>query len=326
MESAGRAGAGRPSGAGAARPVTLADADWSAPWFAAVAGQARTIPWHDPHGALAALNQRAATRALATASGCPVEFVDAALAGADAYERQIARTGRVPTRLHGDGFVHDALSALAWLSLPRTKAALNALQAAEIDRTGVGSRRGVLRDAATLFDENGLLLAAARDAPQARAVVGALRERRWRAALVGMRAAWRGTVEPVVFGHALMQKLLRPFPAITAHAWVVPLPADWFGLAGAERRARLDAAVAAGLGQTLSDRSARLPLPVLGVPGWWPDNARPGFYDDPEVFRPRSATRTDRDGPGPPADPGHPADWGRPAGQGGPMDLPEAGR
>ena len=29
------------------------------------------------------------------------------------------------------------------------------------------------------------------------------------------------------------------------------------------------------------------PLPVLGVPGWWPDNAKLGFYDDAEVFRPR---------------------------------------
>jgi len=29
------------------------------------------------------------------------------------------------------------------------------------------------------------------------------------------------------------------------------------------------------------------PLPVLGVPGWWPANAAPGFYDDAQVFRPR---------------------------------------
>ena len=29
------------------------------------------------------------------------------------------------------------------------------------------------------------------------------------------------------------------------------------------------------------------PLPVLGVPGWWPDNADPGFYADTSVFRPK---------------------------------------
>jgi len=27
------------------------------------------------------------------------------------------------------------------------------------------------------------------------------------------------------------------------------------------------------------------PLPLLGVPGWWPANADPAFYDDPAVFR-----------------------------------------
>ncbi|MNV85284.1 hypothetical protein D3C71_1792260 [compost metagenome] len=32
------------------------------------------------------------------------------------------------------------------------------------------------------------------------------------------------------------------------------------------------------------------PLPVLGVPGWWPANEDPQFYADPQVFRPpRSA-------------------------------------
>jgi hypothetical protein len=29
-----------------------------------------------------------------------------------------------------------------------------------------------------------------------------------------------------------------------------------------------------------------LPLPVLGVPGWWPDNESPDFYEDVAVFRP----------------------------------------
>ena len=31
------------------------------------------------------------------------------------------------------------------------------------------------------------------------------------------------------------------------------------------------------------------PLPLLGVPGWWPANEAPGFYDDAQVFRPLRA-------------------------------------
>jgi hypothetical protein len=33
------------------------------------------------------------------------------------------------------------------------------------------------------------------------------------------------------------------------------------------------------------------PMPVLGIPGWYPDSAREAFYDDPVHFRgPRAHT------------------------------------
>lgn len=32
-----------------------------------------------------------------------------------------------------------------------------------------------------------------------------------------------------------------------------------------------------------------LPLPVLGIPGWWAENETAGFYDAAEVFRPSSS-------------------------------------
>jgi Protein of unknown function (DUF3025) len=34
-----------------------------------------------------------------------------------------------------------------------------------------------------------------------------------------------------------------------------------------------------------------LPVPVLGIPGWWPDNVDPLFYDDDKVFRPKRQSR-----------------------------------
>ncbi|MFW9622167.1 MAG: DUF3025 domain-containing protein, partial [Macromonas sp.] len=34
------------------------------------------------------------------------------------------------------------------------------------------------------------------------------------------------------------------------------------------------------------------PLPVLGVPGWWPANADPTFYADAQVFRPLRVAST----------------------------------
>ncbi|HQX67511.1 MAG TPA: DUF3025 domain-containing protein, partial [Ottowia sp.] len=35
-----------------------------------------------------------------------------------------------------------------------------------------------------------------------------------------------------------------------------------------------------------------VPLPLLGVPGWWPANQAPAFYDDAEVFRPLRGAAT----------------------------------
>ena len=32
------------------------------------------------------------------------------------------------------------------------------------------------------------------------------------------------------------------------------------------------------------------PLPVLGIPGWWPTNDAPAFYDDARYFRPGRQT------------------------------------
>jgi hypothetical protein len=50
--------------------------------------------------------------------------------------------------------------------------------------------------------------------------------------------------------------------------------------------AELDAALAEAF---TADRLAGkpfTPLPVLGVPGWWPENQNFSFYDDSLVFRP----------------------------------------
>ena len=280
----------------------LQAADWSAPWFAAVADDARRIDWRDPQAALAGLNAIAAARALRVGSGQPLRFVEAASAGAEPYEQHVARSGCVPTRLQGDGFVHDALGALVWLAFARTKAALNALHAAQMARGAVGPGRGALRDAATLFDENALVLAVDAAAPGAQAIVQALRQRRWRAALAdgAARALWHAQLVPVALGHALMQKLLDPFATVTAHAWVVDLPAGWFELPDSARLQRLDEALAARLETRLAHRAARLPLPVLGIPGWWPADAQARLYDDQRVFRPAGQPRE----PAPQAGPG----------------------
>ena len=183
----------------------------------------------------------------------------AALPANEPYEAFIARTGQVPTRDN----LHDLFNGLMWLQQPILKARLNALQADEIGRAGIGKQRGPLRDALTLFDESGALLCG----PPALidALIEALRRRDWRDLFIGQRDHW-AQARLSIFGHALLEKLATaPRKALTAQVLIGdPLamtPADWAS-------------------------KPFLPLPVLGVPGWWPANEEPGFYDDAAVFRP----------------------------------------
>jgi hypothetical protein len=254
------------------RPV-LDAIDWSAPWFAAVAEAGRALA--RAADARGALNSAAARLGLRNEAGRPLQFIDAAAAGRAAYEAHVHATGGVPTRDN----VHDLFNGLVWLALPHTKARLNTLQAEAIGAAGVNATRGALRDAATLLDENGVLLVTERDD-----LVEALRRHDWRALFVGERAAWHADVRVVVVGHALMDKLRRPYKGITAHALPVRLPP-------AAALSPIDAGAAAALDPTLTTRRL-LPLPVLGIPGW-ADNGAAAYYDDASVFRPRRDTRAD---------------------------------
>ena len=177
--------------------------------------------------------------------------------------------------------LHDVFNGLVWLRFPQSKAVLNRLQAEAIAAQGVGAVRGPVRDAITVFDENGALLLA----PPAVAAVlwPALLARDWHSLFVTHRALW-AQAQLVLFGHALMEQLVSPRKPLTAHVWVLPFePA---ASADADPVPALDAALAADLSAARLQTKPFTPLPVLGGPGWWPDNVDPAFYADASVFRP----------------------------------------
>jgi hypothetical protein len=87
-----------------------------------------------------------------------------------------------------------------------------------------------------------------------------------------------------LFGHALMEKLVAPRKAITAHTRAVFAPAEVFTLSWDERRDWIDRALSATLAAEGLSSADFTPLQVLGVPGWWPDQDE-AFYRDDTVFR-----------------------------------------
>lgn len=256
--------------------------EWRRPWLGHLREVAQTIlesdSWRD------ALNQAAQSAGLRNHLGKSVGFVpQSTLPHGVAYEAFISASGSVPTRDN----LHDFLNALVWLTFPKIKVQLNALQAAEIMRTeelGAVSCRGKLRDAATLFDENAALLVTCDTG-----LLNALRAHRWMEVFLDRRDDFGRVWDIYLFGHALMEKLVRPYKAITAHAWPVVVNPSFFRLPRQDRITRLDATVVEQLhgGLTSADFT---PLPVLGVPGWW-DGQDAAFYADTFVFRPKRQGR-----------------------------------
>jgi hypothetical protein len=216
-----------------------------------------------------------------SAPAVPIHFVpQALLPEAVAYEAFIFESGQVPTREN----LHDFFNGLAWLLFPHTKRRLNALQYAALAADGVQATRGALRDAVTLFDENAAIWPCPMDCgPGADLgatlqLVGALRERQWQRAFIELRAQWQ-TNPPVLFGHALLEKLVTPYKSITAHVYVAQAAIGIVAISD------LDRTTAAQLSPAALDPKPFVPLPVLGVPGWWPANQDSAYYDDKQVFR-----------------------------------------
>lgn len=210
----------------------------------------------------------------------PIRFVAPPAPGM-AYERHIFETGCVPTR---PGNWHDAFNALVWLRFPLIKAALNARHMGTA-RPGDASR-GAPRDAATLFDESGVIVASA-DA----SLADALRGHRWREVFVDRRPELVRNLRFIVFGHALYDQLRAPFFGLCGKALFVAMSGS--ELASPRLLADLDQRLAGLLGDPAVLASPRelSPLPLLGIPGVVDDNLDPAYYDDLRQFRPLKPVR-----------------------------------
>ena len=223
----------------------------------------------------------------------PIHFVEqACLPEGEAYESFIANTGKIPTRDNH----HDLLNGLIWLNFPQAKAVFNERHAQDILQHGIHNARTALRNALTVFDENGGIVVSSD-----RLLLEQLQAFKWQAALVSHRANWLAqhrthrTIAFFPFGHALLEKLIEPRKNITSHTLLILVDEGWFEQSIASQRNQLDTAIAklfqelampdlAGNAVKLSSKSFQ-PLPVMGIPGYSADNVIPAFYQDEAVFR-----------------------------------------
>lgn len=237
----------------------------------------------------ARLEQSAKTKPAPNNQAQTLQFVSQnALPEGEAYERFIGTTGNIPTRDN----LHDLFNGSIWLTFPKTKALLNYYHMLEIAEQGIGSSRGRVRDTITVFDENGAVLVTA-DPNIGEALINF----DWQASLVSPRDKWDHpeTLKPhsqaavYIFGHALLEKLIQPRKALCAHSIVIHVAQDFFAFTLVKRLEYLDQKVARYMDELLSQSDVTpqklSPLPILGVPHFWSENANLNFYNDNQVFR-----------------------------------------
>jgi len=252
-----------------------------APLAAALAGlPADRWPTHEELTALA--------QGIVTSRGQPVRFV-APREHTDRerryYELHIADTGEVETRPES---WHDLFNALVWITYPQSKARINAQHAAILGEGGDAEarNRGPERDALTLFDEGGVIVAS-RDPGLLRLVV----DFEWKQLFWHRRAELGAAIRFFAFGHACFEQSLEPYIGMVAKTVFVPVDELFFMLPIDAQVVQADALLAAHFATRAKFHSPKsmAPMPVLGVPGWHFASQDEAFYDDARHFRSKGA-------------------------------------
>lgn len=220
--------------------------------------------------------------AIRTANGHPLAFAPPeAIEGRASYEATIAATGTVPTR---SGNWHDVFNALCWMAWPLAKAAINAQHVAILEERGAeeARHRGPERDALTLFDEGGVVVASSDPA-----LLALIRDFEWKKLFWERRAEVEARMRFFAFGHACLEQSLAPYLGMVAKTVFVPVDEFFHMLPVEAQVARADELVArhfASRARFASPKSMA-PMPILGVPGWHFAAQDEAFYSDPVHFR-----------------------------------------
>jgi len=136
----------------------------------------------------------------------------------------------------------------------------------------------------TLFDESGVIVCSHREEH-----LQAIARHDWSNIFQTEVGAWEDEIRVFVVGHALLEKFLKPYKSMTAHALLLCVDQELLARPREAMISALDERVVQGLlaGELLDSPSCLSPLPLMGVPEWWLRGEQDDeFYSDRSVFRP----------------------------------------
>jgi hypothetical protein len=207
----------------------------------------------------------------------PVSFVTANQLSAQAeiasYEQEIGRSGQVSTRKDD---IHDLCNALVWATFTRLKATLNHRHLVAPTDVDPG-RRGPVRDAVTGFDECGAIALSPR-----REALASLARHDWPTLFGPAGESWPPDLTVIIVGHGTLEMFWSPYKAMTVRCLLVETEVDPGDFRAVDRLA----AAIWRAGGPIGRPGHLCPLPIMGIPGWWPGEVTDDFWADPGVFRP----------------------------------------
>ncbi|MGL5003054.1 MAG: DUF3025 domain-containing protein [Casimicrobium sp.] len=173
---------------------------------------------------------------------------------------------------------HDVFNACIWLTFPQTKRIISELHVAL--GAGENNRRPRRRDVLTLFDESGAILLCEPSRCSEFEILN--KTHQWKTMFVERRAEWLAHVRPILFGHGALEQL-----ATNWHRGLT-VKAQWAPLSPTSSMEEIDRYLATEIAadRVLCEDERRIPLPLLGVPGWFAENEDSVCYYDAGVFRP----------------------------------------
>ena len=232
---------------------------------------------HDLNNLCALRNQIIVTR-----SGKPVNFVSQQFGKQNReqkYESRIYLSGHIQTRAQN---WHDFFNALVWQVFPQSKSILNQIhyRAQLTESKSNINNRCAIRDAATSFDESGVIVISSN-----RTLIQLLEHFQWKELFWRHRKSILSSMRFFVYGHGLYEKALNPYSGMTGKGIIFKVENDYFSKTLPDQLLSADKMLESFLSQTLLSSSTLTPIPLLGYPGWIRDNENEAYYDNKEYFR-----------------------------------------
>jgi len=194
----------------------------------------------------------------------------------DQYEPRVYLKNELQTRTHN---WHDFFNALIWLKFPETKKTLNNLHYFQAKNRVRGSNRTTLENRITQFDECGAVIVS-----NNRESLELIRNHQWHELFIDQRDQFDENIRCVIFGHAIFEKALKPYIGMTSHCVLIH-DNELLNSVKQENYQKLDKKLSQIWTNEISHTQEKFnALPILGIPGYWPDQNQK-FYSNHQYFR-----------------------------------------